>query len=158
CSGRRRGAPAWQSRMVLDADDEDLADCTRGLVDLLDLGAVAQIQQSIDLRPVPAEAAPEFGFADPSLAHSLIEADLGDGQREQARRFPSAQRRGGRNALMPRHTRGQGLLDRIAGALQRILLVLAEGGHFGEVGAGDEQGLVVVWFYDERIIHAALLT
>src|SRR5437667_1816593 len=58
---------------------------------------------------------------------------------------------------MPRHPCSQGLLDRIASALRCILLVLAEGGHFGKVGAGDEQRLVVVGFDDERIIHSALL-
>ena len=59
-------------RLILDADDEDLSDRPQGLVDLLDLGAVAQIQQAIDLRPVPAEAAPKLGFADAGLVHGLI--------------------------------------------------------------------------------------
>jgi len=130
----RRSFPTPSSRWILDADNEDLADGSQGLVDLLDLGAVAQIQQPIDLRPVPAEAAPELGLADAGLAHGLIEADLGNGQRGQDRRFPSAQRRGGRDALVPHHPRGQGFRNCIAGALQRIVLVLAEGGHFGQVG------------------------
>ena len=78
--------------MILDSDDEDLADHSQGLVDLLDSGVVVEIQQTIDLRPVPAEPAREFGCADPGRAHGLIEPDLGDGKRRQTRRFAAAQR------------------------------------------------------------------
>jgi len=144
--------------MIPDADDKDLGDRSQGLVDMLDLGVVVEIEQSIDLRPVSAEAAPEFGFADAGCAHGLIEPDLGNGQRRQARRFASAQRWGRRDVLTPRHRPGQGLLDRIAGAPQRILFILAECGHLGQVGASDEQRLVVVGFYDKgySTLHSSI--
>jgi len=93
--GSGRHAPRPTLKFCIEASvpgKPHLGDRSQGLVDMLDLGVVVEIEQSIDLRPVSAEAAPEFGFADAGCAHGLIEPDLGNGQRRQARRFASAQR------------------------------------------------------------------
>jgi hypoxanthine-guanine phosphoribosyltransferase len=62
----RRSFPTPSSRLILDAHDEDLADSSQGLVDLLDLGAVAQIQEPIDCGPCQPRRRPSSALPMPA--------------------------------------------------------------------------------------------
>jgi hypothetical protein len=80
---------------VLYGDHEALAHCPQCSVDLLEFRRMAQIEQAIDLRAVPAEQTTEICLCHAPRACFLIQFDLRRCQRRQSHRMAATRR--GRN-------------------------------------------------------------
>jgi hypothetical protein len=170
---QRRGCRR-RIRLRPDADDEPLSENPQRPIYLPDRRAVIEIEKPIDLRPLPAKPPRQFRFRHAPRADGAIELHLCRGQRRQAdhplirlawrcrerqmdlaaSKFDSAMWLGGRrrNIFAPGDPRRQRLLDRVCSALQRILFIFPECGHFRQVGAGHEDSSVAIRTED-HLVH-----
>jgi hypothetical protein len=139
------------SRSVVDADIEALAHRPQGLIDLLDLRAVAQIEEAVHLGRVPPEPASQLCLCHANGSRDAIEFYLCCGQRREcylslvrfrwrqieahlaATAQSSSSAIGGArwcgNVFTASDPGCEGFLDCIGSTPHRVLLVISEGRH-----------------------------
>jgi hypothetical protein len=134
----------------LHADNEPFADRAQHLIEALDAGPVAQIEQSVDLGSLPIETALQFRLGHATSAHRAIKLYLCHNKRRETDCPPIRLRRWRRrreadlaawanfdhlpvgsgwrrDIVMVGNPRSERLLDRTDRTLHRILGVVSEG-------------------------------